>query len=73
MGLWEENRRNLGSLVGECLSRQGAQDTGLPGNGRESMRTRGGCSEGSRWDIEARVSKPGADLGSGQWRKRAEP
>ena len=39
MGLWEENRRKPGSLVGESLSRQG--DTGLPGDRRESMRPRG--------------------------------
>lgn len=40
MGLWEGNRKSK-SLVGEGLSRQRAPDTGLPGDGRESMRTRG--------------------------------
>lgn len=40
MGLWEGNRKPK-SLVGEGLSRQRAPDTGLPGDGRESMRTRG--------------------------------
>lgn len=38
MGLWEGNRKPK-SFVGERLSCQRAPDTGLPGDGRESMRT----------------------------------
>lgn len=40
MRLWEEKRRKLGRLDGEAMSCQGALDTGLPSDRRESRRTR---------------------------------